>query len=56
VDARPWPHRRAQFPLRLAYVKLTFNKSQGKTLSRAVVDLRNPSRHGQLYVALSRAR
>jgi hypothetical protein len=45
---------RQQFPLRLAYA-VTFNKSQGKTLSRAVVDLRNPAfAHGQLYVALSR--
>ena len=45
-----------QFPLRLAYAE-TFNKSQGKTLNKAVVDLRNPAfAHGQLYVALSRVR
>lgn len=48
--------QRSQFPLRPAYA-VTFNKSQGKTLQRAVVDLRNPSfAHGQLYVALSRVR
>jgi hypothetical protein len=58
-----WPHRRIgleiqrrQFPLRLAYA-VTFNKSQGKTLSRAVVDIRNQAfAHGQLYVALSRVK
>ena len=45
---------RRQFPLRLAYA-VTFNKSQGKTLSKAVIDLRDPPfAHGQLYVALSR--
>ena len=47
---------RRQFPLRLAYA-VTFNKSQGKTLDRVVVDVRNPPfAHGQLYVALSRVR
>ena len=45
---------RRQFPLRLAYA-VTFNKSQGKTLTKAVIDLRDPPfGHGQLYVALSR--
>lgn len=48
--------QRRQVPLRLAYA-VTFNKSQGKTLDRAVVDLRGaPFAHGQLYVALSRVR
>jgi hypothetical protein len=58
-----WAHRRIgltiqrrQFPLRAAYA-VTFNKSQGKTLKRAVVDLRCQAfAHGQLYVALSRVR
>ena len=58
-----WTHRRVgltiqrrQFPLRLSYA-VTFNKSQGKNLKFAVVDLRNaPFAHGQLYVALSRVR
>jgi len=46
--------QRRQFPLRLAYT-ITFNKSRGKTLRRAVVAARNPAFvHGQLCVALSR--
>jgi ATP-dependent exoDNAse (exonuclease V) alpha subunit len=46
--------KRRQLRLRLAYA-VTFNKAQGKTLRRAVVDLENPAfAHGQLYVALSR--
>ena len=48
--------QRMQFPLAVAYAT-TFNKSQGKTLQRAVVDVRSPVfAHGQLYVALSRVR
>jgi hypothetical protein len=58
-----WPHRRIgltiqrrQFPLRVAYA-VTFNKLQGNTLMRAVVDPRCQAfAQGQLYVALSRVR
>ncbi len=47
---------RRQFPLRLAY-SLTYNKSQGQTLERVGLDLRNDVFcHGQLYVALGRVR
>ena len=47
---------RSQFPLQVAYA-VTFNKSQGKTLRRAVIDVRVPVfAHGQLYVAMSRVR
>ena len=47
---------RHQFPLRLAYA-MTFNKSQGQTLDRIVLDLRHPIfAHGQLYVGCSRVR
>jgi len=45
---------RRQFPLRLCYT-MTIDKSQGQTLSRVALDLRQPVfSHGQLYVALSR--
>ena len=47
---------RTQFPLRLAY-SLTFNKSQGQTLDKVVMDLRSPVfSHGLLYVGNSRVR
>jgi hypothetical protein len=47
---------RKQFPFRLAY-SVTYNKSQGQTLDRAVVDVRNPVfAHGQMYTAISRVR
>lgn len=40
----------------LAYA-VTFNKPQGKTLTRAVVDIRCQAfTHGQLYVALRRVK
>jgi len=51
-----WTVLRKQFPLRLAYAT-TFNSSQGLTLDRMVIDLRQGVfAHGQLYTALSRIR
>ena len=45
---------RTQFPLRLAYC-MSFNKSQGQTLQRVLMDITTPPfSHGHLYVALSR--
>lgn len=45
---------RTQFPLRLAY-SMTFNKSQGQTIERVLVDTTVPPfSHGHTYVALSR--
>jgi ATP-dependent exoDNAse (exonuclease V) alpha subunit len=45
---------RIQFPLRLAYC-LTYNKSQGQTMKKVLVDISKPPfAHGHLYVALSR--
>jgi ATP-dependent DNA helicase PIF1 len=47
---------RRQFPLRLCYA-ITVNKSQGQTLDRVCLDLReHPFAHGQLYVGASRVR
>jgi len=52
----PVPFSRCQFPLALAFA-MTINKSQGQTLSTVAVSFRKPVfGHGQLYVALSRAR
>jgi hypothetical protein len=51
-----WTVLRKQFPLRLAYAT-TFNSSQGLTLDRMVIDLRQGAfAHGQLYAALTRVR
>ena len=47
---------RTQFPLRLAYA-FTYNRSQGQTLNKVLLDCRIPSfEHGHLYVAMSRHR
>ena len=47
---------RFQFPLRRAYA-MTFNKCQGQTLKKCLLDLREDVfAHGQLYVAMSRVR
>ena len=47
---------RRQFPLRLCYA-ITVNKSQGQTLDRVCLDLReHPFAHEQLYVGASRVR
>ena len=48
---------RTQFPVRLAYA-MTFNKAQGQTLNRVLVDLTSGGAfsHGHLYVAMSRVR
>ena len=47
---------RRQFPVRLAYA-LTIDKSQGQTFDRVGIYLERPVfAHGQLYVAISRAR
>ena len=47
---------RLQFPVCLAFA-MTINKAQGQSFNTVGVDLHNPSfTHGQLYVALSRAR
>ncbi|RCN31185.1 hypothetical protein ANCCAN_23039 [Ancylostoma caninum] len=52
----PFTLKRRQFPLRLCFA-LTINKSQGQTFERVGICLNDQIfSHGQLYVALSRAR
>ena len=47
--------QRLQFPVTLAFA-MTIEKAQGQTFSTIGIDLRRPCfRHGQLYLALSRA-
>ncbi|XP_074303832.1 uncharacterized protein LOC141638327 [Silene latifolia] len=52
----PINFQRRQFPIKLSFA-MTINKAQGQTLQRVGVFLPKPCfSHGQLYVALSRAR